>query len=259
MLIDAHTHIRWQDKQELKYLLKWSQQGFAALINTSSADAFDVLSKKVNQPLSFGIHPWDCQTVFANDNSSDGFKRTDLVQALWKDYGRYFKAAAAIGEIGLDTVWCDCPLEWQNRLFLAQLTIAKSLKKPIVLHTKGQELQIARHLLTYPYPKLIHWYAEPATLPRYIKQGAYFSIGVDLCVNPTTQSIAKAVPLNRLLLETDGSKAMQWALGEHLTYADTLEQLERNLVYLAELKGLKPKVLKEIIKTNFYCFLQKHV
>ena len=48
-----------------------------------------------------------------------------------------------VGEIGMDSVWCQVPLPIQERVFREQLAMACSLKKPVVLHTKGQEKAIA--------------------------------------------------------------------------------------------------------------------
>ena len=52
------------------------------------------------------------------------------------------KQASIIGEIGMDSVWCDVDLEIQKEVFEKQLQLAKEWDKPVILHTKGQEKTI---------------------------------------------------------------------------------------------------------------------
>ena len=119
-----------------------------------------------------------------------------------------------IGEIGMDNVWCDVPLDIQQKVFEEQLALACELKKPVILHTKGQEKEIAAIIRNYPNRYLIHWYSCDHSLEEYIDQNCYFSIGPDVWWNPATRNVARKVPSNRILTETDGLNAVQWAYDE---------------------------------------------
>ena len=75
---------------------------------------------------AFGLHPWKADQI------------SFLAMEPW------LLKASVIGEIGLDSVWCSVPLSVQEKAFCAQLELASAMKKPVVLHTKGQEKHIAR-------------------------------------------------------------------------------------------------------------------
>ncbi len=64
-----------------------------------------------------------------------------------------------------------------------------------------------------PNHYLIHWYSSLDYQQDYIDLGCYFSIGLDLKKNPAVWQLAKAVPIDHLLIETDGLHAAEWALG----------------------------------------------
>ena len=83
--------------------------------------------------LSFGIHPW-----YAD-------------QHLTEEMPEAYSECDYIGEIGMDSVWCDIPLDIQQKRLEEQLQIAADLKKPVLLHTKGQEKRIAELLRGFPY------------------------------------------------------------------------------------------------------------
>ena len=60
-----------------------------------------------------------------------------------------------IGEIGMDNVWCQVPESVQRSVFARQLEIAEELHKPVLLHTKGMEREIARMLEGFSQPVCI--------------------------------------------------------------------------------------------------------
>ena len=61
------------------------------------AETYPVLTPTV------GVHPWHADAVSLND----------LLP--------YMECAALVGEIGLDSVWCDTPMAAQRKVFAAQL------------------------------------------------------------------------------------------------------------------------------------------
>lgn len=92
--------------------------------------------------------------------------------------------ASVIGEIGLDSVWCSVPLSVQEKAFCAQLELASAMKKPVVLHTKGQEKHIARLIRAYPNTYLVHWYSGEEGLSDFLDLDCYFTIGPDVFYQP---------------------------------------------------------------------------
>ena len=80
----------------------------------------------------------------------------------------------------MDSVWCDIPLDIQQKRLEEQLQIAADLKKPVLLHTKGQEKRIAELLRGFPYHICVHWYSgTEQDLEPYLDMGCYFTLGPD--------------------------------------------------------------------------------
>lgn len=146
--------------------------------------------------VSFGIHPWEAAKCDP--------------RACGEAYAR----CSVIGEIGLDTVWCDVPLARQTTVLEEQLQLAADLGKPIVLHTKGAEERIASMVNGFPGRILVHWYSGPlSAFERFAEQGCYFSLGPD-CTNGSdvNRAMMTALPLKRILIETDGIEGITWAI-----------------------------------------------
>lgn len=142
---------------------------------------------------TFGLHPWQSAT-YSFDDMKPFLEKTDI-----------------IGEIGMDNVWCDIPLARQQMIFEEQLAFASAHKKPVILHTKGQEMEIAKLIRRYPNRYLVHWYSDLNRLEAYLEQDCYFTLGPDLKKNPAVRQVLEAAPLNRILVETDGWSAVEWA------------------------------------------------
>ena len=144
----------------------------------------------------FGLHPW----------YADQWKVEDMMP--------YLEKCQVIGEIGMDSLWCNVPLKRQKEVLEKQLQIAAEWKKPVVLHTKDQEREILELIKKYPNTYLVHLYSADHDLDGYLDLDCYFSVGPDVIWNPAVQQVAKRVPENRILLETDGMEAVKWAWEE---------------------------------------------
>ena len=193
-LCDAHTHISSE-----KDLNERIEQHIISVINHSTPKEMDSFLNQILPPFlvpSCGLHPWSADKL------------------TFKEMEPFLQMAPVIGEIGMDSVWCDVSLSSQEKVFQSQLELALSLKKPVVLHTKGQEKEIADIIRNYPNRYLVHWYSCMDHLDDFIEQDCYFSIGPDVWWNPATRNVARKVPLNRILTETDGLNAVQWAYDE---------------------------------------------
>lgn len=193
-LSDAHCH--YIDDKDL---LERIDKHIVSIISLNSLEEINnLLNKQVSQDiiLSCGVHPWSVDKV------------------SFEDMEKYMRDFEIIGEIGMDSVWCDTSLKLQEEVFRKELALAQSLKKPVILHTKGQEKEIAKIIAEYPNKYLIHWYSCDDYLDEYLKLDCYFSIGPDVFWNEATREVARRAPLNRILSETDGLNAVKWAYDE---------------------------------------------
>lgn len=239
LLTDAHAHIG--SDAELEERLS---RGILSLLCISSPREADFL---LSRPQPFliptaGIHPWNAAAYSI------------------KEMEPILTACPVIGEIGMDSVWCDTPLPAQEDAFRRQLSLAGHQKKPVILHTKGEEARIASILKEYPGRYLVHWYSCDRYLEDYLALDCYFSIGPDVFWNPAVRAVAERVPLNRLLIETDGMSAVRWAWEERpgqdpssaqeQAPVSILNSLSRTLQETAVIRKLPESELAVLTRTN---------
>ncbi|WP_027177762.1 TatD family hydrolase [Maridesulfovibrio bastinii] len=115
----------------------------------------------------------------------------------------------AIGEIGLDFYWSEVSQTAQYHAFRAQLSLAKELGLPVVIHSRDANEQSIRTLEEEGFsglPLLWHCFgADTETAKRIIDNGWYISIPGTITYrkNELPQEAVKTIPLDRLVLETD--------------------------------------------------------
>lgn len=191
---------------------------------------------------TFGLHPWHAGE--------------DQVDTLIP----FLLSCRLIGEIGMDSVWCKVPLKLQEEVFLRQLELAADLKKPVILHTKGQEKRIAGLINQFPNTYLVHWYSGEVWVEDYLQSDCYFTIGPDVWWNPAVQRIVTSVPRNRLLIETDGLGAVAWAYeagGRRIRPEELSVEaaLLESVSFMAGMLNETPEGMLELLCQNFKTFL----
>lgn len=223
MIIDAHLHITEKDveNQILTCMEKEDILGLAAGTNPEECRWIKELSRCCNRIIpTYGLHPW-----YAN--------KTDP-----KAMEPYLRECAIIGEIGLDSVWCDVDLACQRKVFIAQLNLAEEKGCPVMLHTKGQEKEISQIITDYTMPVIVHWYSSENHLEKYLERGCYFTIGPDVHINPAVQQIVREAPLNRLFVESDGLSAVEWATGKAISPLELSSVLLASMKFIAGVKNV---------------------
>ncbi|MBN7771829.1 TatD family hydrolase [Clostridium aminobutyricum] len=251
MIFDSHVHIDAENTEPFIKVCKEYQIG--ALINAESVCEYEAAQQVMqSQPtcfVSFGIHPWKSKKFCSEEKPLQTSERVAALE-------NYYRHADAIGEIGMDSVWCDIDLMIQREVFTAQLDMAEALLKPIVLHTKGQEKEIAQILRNYSVKKLLHWYSCKEHLEEYLEQDCYFTVGPDFKRNQAVSSLIERVPLDRLLVETDGAMAVQWVLERKVYEQELPGILSGTIQAIATIKNRKASEVEQLLEENFYRFLQ---
>ena len=151
------------------------------------ADRYDTIYATV------GIHPHDATTL------------DDRALAALARHCDHPKVVA-IGEIGLDYHYDYSPREVQQQAFRRQLELAAELKKPVVIHSREADADTYALLEYYRPPGIVHCFSGSAEMAAtYVKLGFYIGFtGVVTFKNARRPlEAAAAVPLDRLLLETD--------------------------------------------------------
>jgi len=204
--IDSHSHLNFpQFAGDLPAVLAHAKtSGVAGMVNvgTDLATSRESIALAEQQPYIFatvGIHPHDATSLAA-----DLAALTTLAS---------HPRVLAIGEIGLDYFRDLAPRDIQKSAFIAQLELALTVKKPIVLHCREAysdmlEILQAHYLgkLEGRAPGILHSFAGSAQdAADFIAAG--FLLGVNnLATYPQNESIREAlkdISLTKIVLETD--------------------------------------------------------
>jgi len=146
---------------------------------------------------TYGIHPW----FLSQDNYSE---QIELV-------GRNAEnpAVLAIGEAGFDKLRGADP-DLQRSAFEKQVEISEKVKKPVIIHCvrAWDELLSVHKSMKPKMPWLIHGFrGNVKQADQLLAKGMYLSFWFNFILRPESSKIIRAVPGNRIFLETDGSDA----------------------------------------------------
>ena len=227
-MIDAHIHVTAE-------LLPYPKD-IVCIPNANSPKEYALLKSAGFPILSAGIHPWKADVT------------------VWAEMVPILRTVPVIGEIGLDSGWCTVDMDVQREVFRRQLTLAAALGKPVILHTKGMEGEMLDTIREFPNRYLVHWYDCDRWLEEYIALGCWFTVGPELS-NPNVTQLARTVPLDRLLIESDGLEGMAWAQGKELSPADYPAAIEHHLQAVARLRGTDADTLLRQMEQTLNAFL----
>lgn len=200
MLIDTHAHL--QDYADLKTILnRAADKGVEKILCIgydleSSLTAAKLARQHKEVYAVVGIHP----------HSATDLNEKVLTQLF--QLGREEKVLA-IGEIGLDYYRNLSPQEDQQKAFVAQLGLARELKKPVVIHDRDAHQEV---LDTLKKEKgginggIMHCYSGHLPLAvELMKIGFFISFAGPVTYKNAkkTQEVAAKIPLDRILVETD--------------------------------------------------------
>ena len=155
--------------------------------------SLDISKKFENVFCSAGVHPHDSQNV-----DKDYIQQIELMMKS--------KKMIAIGEIGLDYFRNISSKKIQIKVFHELLQLADNIKKPIIFHNRDADKDIIDTLSCYPNViGVSHCFSSTlSTAKKLLDMGYYISFSGNLTFkNSTLPSVAKYLPLNRLLVETD--------------------------------------------------------
>jgi TatD DNase family protein len=198
---------------------------------------------------AFGLHPWYVK------------ERTSNWESVLLDFLRA-SPAAGVGEIGLDRAIEDSDADAQAEVFLAQLRIAKVLKRPVSIHCRrawDTMQDLLKSVGVLPAGFVVHSYSGPAELVKQLAEmGAYFSFSgsITFSGNKKGHKAAQAVPIDRLLIETDAPDLIPAALR-----AADVPNEPANIVHVlrkvAELRDMPEPELAELTWLNAERLFQK--
>ena len=156
----------------------------------------------------------------------------------------------AAGEMGLDYHYDHSPRATQKAVFAQQLALAAAAGKPAVIHAREADDDVSAILREHPATiAILHSFSSgPELLASALEAGHYVSFSGMVTFNRWDDDAAiRAVPLDRLLVETDGPYlAPVPHRGKRNEPAWVVRVAER----IAEVRGLEPAELARVTWAN---------
>jgi TatD DNase family protein len=208
MLVDSHAHIDGTefDSDREQVIQRARDAGVSAILNIGTGDphsgalerAVELAEAHADIYTAIGIHPHDAR--FYDDAAEQ------LIIKLSTQSSRVI----AWGEIGLDFHYDNSPREVQMRVFQRQLQLAGEARLPVIIHTREAEPETVDILKSQIAggnpPGIMHCFSGSSWLAQQaIDLGFYLSFSgiVTFKKAEELRTIAKQVPPDRLLIETD--------------------------------------------------------
>lgn len=255
MFIDSHCHLNYQGlvEEQQAVLERARAAGVSAMLNisTRASEWDDVIGVAEREPdvwASVGIHPHEADI------------HPDVETGTLVERARHPRVAG-IGESGLDFYYDRSDRDRQRASFRSHIAAAREAGVPLIIHTRDAEEDtaaiLAEEMGKGRFTGVLHCFTGTLDLARAgMDLGLYVSIsGIVTFKNAKDlQETAKAVPLDRLLIETDAPFLApvphRGRTCEPAFVADTAR-------FLAELRGEPVETLAEATSANFRALFTK--
>ena len=256
-LVDSHCHINFSDfENDLSHVLSRADSNgveYLLCVCVDLPDAAQIICLTEQFPKIFGtvgVHP-NTEYLIAKEPSVD-----DL-----QDVARHPKIVA-IGETGLDYFRATKGADWQKDRFRAHIQAAKASDLPLIVHTRNARadtIEILKEQNADQCGGVMHCFTEDWDMAkRALNLGFYISIsGIVTFKNAElVREVARKVPLDRLLVETDSPYLTPVS---HRGARNEPGFVLHTARALAEIRGEGFSVLAEATTTNFFSLFSKAV
>jgi len=249
-LFDTHCHLDFESfETDFDEVLQRARQAGVAYITTIGAGR-GVGTAEGGLKIARAHPTWIKATVGVHPHDAAAFD--DRAGAQLQGWAQ-LQEVVAIGETGLDYFYKHASVEQQVAAFRFQIALAKSCKKPLVIHTRNaadDTLRILREENAQSVGGIMHCFSEgPAFAKQALDLGfvASFSGIVTFKNAEEIRSAALAQPLDALLIETDAPflapVPFRGKRNEPAFVAHTAR-------FIAELRGVSLEALTEQTTSN---------
>ena len=204
MLVDSHCHIDFPDLVDdfPGVLSRAHDSGVGHLlcvsVNLQDFPAMlQLADRSANISASVGVHPNTPLEVTEEPS-------VDTLVALADN-----PKIVAIGETGLDYYRTSCDVDRQRERFARHIRAARCVQKPLIVHTRsaaGETIELMKSEEAGGAGGVMHCFGEDwDTAKAALDEGFYISFSgiVTFKSAQTVRDVAKKVPLDRILVETD--------------------------------------------------------
>lgn len=203
MLFDTHAHLndKQYDIDRNEVIKRARENGVERIITVSTDVASSVENITLTQNYDFiytavGVHPHD--VIDLNNN---------IISAL-TDFASYPRVVA-VGEIGLDYYYDNSPREVQKMWFTKQISLARNLKLPIIVHDRDAHedtMAILKSENAKEIGGVLHCYSGSAEMAREVlNMNFMISIAGPVTFKNASRlpEVLRYIPDDMLMIETD--------------------------------------------------------
>jgi TatD DNase family protein len=247
-LVDSHCHLNFEpmgdDIPDVLARAKAANVDYMLCVSVNLEDYPEVLAiaqAHKNIFASVGVHP--CYQDVKEPTVEE-------LLSLARD-----ENVVAIGETGLDYFRVEGDMAWQQSRFVRHIEVGIAVDKPLIIHTREAAEDTMRILREHHADRcgaVMHCFAEDwETAKKALDLGFYISFSGIVTFNSAARlkEVAKQVPLDRILVETDAPYLapvpMRGRPNQPAFVAHTAQ-------YVADLKGLSLETLSQQTSDNFF-------
>lgn len=182
----------------------------------------------------------------------------DQLIAKVRDANSVQRVVVAIGETGLDYHYCPEQPQWQKHRFEVHLQAAIETRLPVIIHSRSAKqvtLDLFRKYEISRVGGIMHCFTEDLDMAKQcIDMGFFISLSGILTFNNASplREVAKALPLENLLIETDSPYL---APKPHRGKSNEPKWVVEVAKQLAEIKGIPLERIAEVTTDNYQRFL----
>ncbi len=247
MIVDSHCHLNMLPEDKVgnidEVLATAQELGVERILCVAInppqwQEVLQIADKYPQVYAAIGVHPCEDKSVVVTDE--------EIIAAA------SHPKVLAIGEVGLDYFHFEgeADMNWQHERFKQHIRLAKQLDKPLIIHTRNSTddcLTILEQEGAEEVKGIMHCFVEDMTIAqRAMDIGFYISFsGIVTFKNAKElKEVAKQVPLNRILVETDAPYLAP------VPYRGKTNQPGYTCYVAQEIADLKEMSLEEVAKAT---------
>ena len=257
MLVDSHCHINCLKGADSpivvdEYLQEAKNSGVDELLCVSIdwetyPDVLKIAEKYPHVYASVGVHP----------NHDEGYEPTidDLIEKAQHE------KVIAIGETGLDYFRTGDDAEWQRDRFRIHIAAAKLCQKPLIIHTRDARedtIRILEENNAQEAGGVMHCFTESLEMAKAaMDMNFYISFSGIVTFKSAfeIQEVAKKIPIDRILVETDSPYLAPVPFRGKQNQPSYVKHVAE---FVAELRGISLEELAEHTTHNFHQLFMKN-
>ncbi|WP_322998279.1 TatD family hydrolase [Castellaniella sp.] len=255
MYVDSHCHLNFPDlKAQLPDILTRMEAnavGHALVVSVNLHDWPGLMAIVESHPhlhASVGVHP---------DNDAEDADATEPTLDDLLSRAAHPKVVA-IGETGLDYYRLQEPLDWQRDRFRLHIQASRQTGLPLIIHTRSAAEDTIRLMREEQADRgVMHCFTESWDVAQAaMNLGFYISFsGIVTFKNAVSlQDVARKVPLDRMLIETDSPYLAPVPYRGKMNDPSKVVHVAEKI---AELRGLPVSVIEQVTADNYFTLFDK--